>query len=470
MTTRRISSKKATAGGAPKKAARKPATKKPATKKPATKKPATKKPATKKPAAKKPAAKKPATKKPAAKKPAAKKLATKKPAAKKPAAKKPAAKKPAGRKVGVKPAAARAVAKAEASRAALLEQGRAAAAEAARGSVVNHIAFVVDRSGSMQRIRAKVVQVFNAQLAALRKSSDELGQHTFVSFYTFHSTVDAPRFFARPIEDVEPLSAITCTGLTALFDATGQAIVDLSRVGGAELDNVSFLVVVLTDGHENHSRRYKAKLKDMIKGAQESGRWTFAFLVPKGGESVLKRFGIPQGNIQTWQTTAQGLQDLNQDMQRGLQTFYSARKAGQRAVVGVFTTNLKDVTAREVSDALHDSSADFLRVPVSKDGEIRTLVEAALGAGGTYQKGRGYYELSKPELVQENKQLAIIESASGRIYTGDAARSLLGLPVGERCRVKPGDHGGFSIFVQSTSVNRRLVAGTTLLYRKTDAA
>ena len=157
-------------------------------------------------------------------------------------------------------------------------------------------------------------------------------------------------------------------------------------------------------------------------------------------------------------------------MQRGLQTFYSARKAGQRAVVGVFTTNLKDVTAREVSDALHDSSADFLRVPVSKDGEIRTLVEAALGAGGTYQKGRGYYELSKPELVQENKQLAIIESASGRIYTGDAARSLLGLPVGERCRVKPGDHGGFSIFVQSTSVNRRLVAGTTLLYRKTDAA
>jgi Mg-chelatase subunit ChlD len=463
MTTRRISTANSTAGGAGKAraGAQKPkkATKKPAAKTP--KKPATK--ATKKPTKK---ATPGAAKKAAANKPAVKKPAVKKPAAKKPAAKKPAVKKPAARKAAARPVAKRAGAKKEISRAALLEQARAAAEEAARGSVVNHIAFVVDRSGSMQRIRAKVVQVFNAQLAALRKSSDELGQHTFVSFYTFHSTVDAPRFFARPIERVEPLSAISCTGLTALFDATGQAIVDLSQVGGAELDNVSFLVVVLTDGHENHSRRYKAKLKDMIKSAQDTGRWTFGFLVPKGGESVLKRFGIPQGNIQTWQTSAQGLRNLNQDMQRGLQTFYTARQAGQRAVVGVFTTNLKDVPAREVSDALHDASADFLRVPVSRSAEIRGLVEDALGPGGKYQKGHGYYELTKPELVQENKQLAIVENASGRIYAGDAARSLLGLPIGERFRVKPGDHGGYSIFVQSTSVNRRLVAGTTLLYRK----
>ena len=32
--------------------------------------------------------------------------------------------------------------------------------------------------------------------------------------------------------------------------------------------------------------------------------------------------------------------------------------------------------------------------------------------------------------------------------------------------MKPGDHGSFAIFVQSTSVNRKLVAGTSLLYKE----
>jgi hypothetical protein len=459
MTTRRISStKKAPAKGS----TRKPAAKKPAKKKAPAKKPAPKASAKKAPA-KKPAPKASAKKAPA-KKPAPKKAVAKKAVAKKVVAKKGLSRKDATRRA----AEHAAVAALDARR----SQAQQAIEAAQAGSLVNHIAFVVDRSGSMQRIRAKVVQVFNAQLAALVKSSEESGQETFVSFYTFHSNVDAPRFFARPISKVAKLTALSCTGMTALFDAVGQSIVDLGEIDAEKRDNVSFLIVVLTDGHENHSRRYKAKIKDMLQQAQSTGRWTFAFLVPKGGETVLRRFGIPQGNIQTWQTTTQGLRDLGQDMQRGLQTFYTARQKGQRAVVGVFTTNLTGAAKEAVSTALHDASADFLRIAVHKDAAIRELVDKELGSRGSYKKGHAYYELTKPELVQESKELAIMEKeraadgTPGRIYTGDAARTLLGLPLGERCRVKPGDHGGFGIFVQSTSVNRRLVAGTTLLYRK----
>lgn len=475
MTTRRISStKQAPAKGTRKKApAKKPAKKKPvkkaAAKKPTRKKVAkkatAKKTAPKKGAAKKVTAKKSSAKKAAPKKASAKKAAPKKASAKKAAPKRIVAKKAAVRKASVKRGEDPSVGKGERRR-----QAQPAIEAAKAGSLVNHIAFVVDRSGSMRRIRAKVVQVFNSQLAALVKSSEESGQQTFVSFYTFQSNVDAPRFFARPLGKVDKLTALSCTGLTALFDAVGQSIVDLGEIDDEKLDNVSFLVVVLTDGHENHSRRYKTKIKDMLQQAQSTGRWTFAFMVPKGGESVLKRFGIPQGNIQTWQTTTQGLRDLGQNMQRGLQTFYTARQKGQRAVVGVFTTNLSGAAKEAVSTTLSDASDGFLRISVRAASAIRELVESELKTAGSYQKGHAYYELTKPELVQENKEIAIVEQgkdgAPGKIYVGDAARTLLGLPVGERFRVKPGDHGGFSIFVQSTSVNRRLVAGTTLLYRK----
>lgn len=439
----------------------KTSSKKAPAKKVATKKPAAKKPATKKAAVKKPAAKKPAVKKPAAKKPAAKK-----PAVKKPVAKKAAPKKTAPKKVVAKKAAAPKKSPLGTADASLAKKAEAAGKAAEGGATVNHVAFVIDRSGSMSSIRAKVVTVFNAQLEAVKKNSETLGQETFVSCYTFHSTVDKPRFFAQPIKSVPKLTSLSTTGSTALFDATGQAIIDLEAVPGAKRDNVSFLIIVLTDGHENSSRRFKSKIKDMISRTQGTGRWTFAFLVPKGGESVLKRFGIPSGNIQAWQTSSKGLKDLQQDMQRGLDTYYNARQSGQRAVVGVFTTNMKDVSVDKVKAELKDASGDYVRISVKSDGAIRPLVEAELGGGHKYQKGHGYYELTKPELLQEYKEIAIVENKSGAIYGGDAARTLLGLPLGERCKVKPGDHGEFSIFVQSTSVNRKLLKGTSLLYKK----
>ena len=409
---------------------------------------------------KKAAAKKPAAKKPAAKKPAAKKTAAKKPAAKKAA--KPAVKKPAVKKPAVKATAP----KAEGGRGKkdLAALAKAAGEVAASGSLVNHVVFVIDRSGSMSGIRQKVVSVFNSQLAEIKKNAESTGQATFVTLYTFHSNVDTPRFFAKPIAAVDKLGSISCTGATALLDATGQAIVDLGNVPGAKMDNVSFIVLVLTDGYENHSRKYKTKIQSMIKAAQDTGRWTFAFLTPKGGEAALLRFGIPAGNIQAWSTAGKGVQTMGQDLQRGLQTFYEARQNGQRAVVGVFTTNLAQVSVEAVSASMTDSTDQFVRIPVATASAIRPLVEAELKS--KYQAGNGYYELTKPELVQEYKEIAIVDKTSGKIYAGDAARTHLGLPVSSRIKVKPGDHGGFAIFVQSTSVNRKLVPGTTLLYKK----
>ena len=190
--------------------------------------------------------------------------------------------------------------------------------------------FVVDRSGSMSSIRRKVVSVFNSQLAALKKvrpvpvrrPSSASTPSTPSSMRRAFCSADRQGAKARRHLDYWGDGAARCDGPGA-----GRS----SGSAGGALDNVSFILLVLTDGYENHSRKYKSKIGTMIKAAQASGRWTLAFLTPKGGEATLLRYGIPAGNIQAWSTSGSGVQTMGQDLQRGLQTFYEARQKGERA-------------------------------------------------------------------------------------------------------------------------------------------
>ena len=50
------------------------------------------------------------------------------------------------------------------------------------------------------------------------------------------------------------------------------------------------------------------------------------------------------------------------------------------------------------------------------------------------------------------------------MFSGDAARSLIGLGVGETAKLRPVALDKFRVFVQSTSYNRKLVGGTGFLY------
>ncbi len=74
-------------------------------------------------------------------------------------------------------------------------------------------------------------------------------------------------------------------------------------------------------------------------------------------------------------------------------------------------------------------------------------------------KDSAFYELSKPEKVQGHKDIAIRDKTTG-------ARDLLGLPKYGDIRLAPLDHGNYNLFVQSTSVNRKLMNGTNLMIWK----
>jgi hypothetical protein len=188
----------------------------------------------------------------------------------------------------------------------------------------------------MGPIRDKVVSIFNDQLAALREFTKQSEQAIFVSLYTFESAVDEARVFAAPASTARRLRVWPCRGMTALFDATGLALRDLRTVPAAGSKDTAFLVVVLTDGHENASKLYKTKLPGMLATAQNTQRFTFAFLVPQGGVAACQRLGIPDGNIQTWTPTTKGTEVMGRALGAAVKRFVRAREKGATSSTQVF--------------------------------------------------------------------------------------------------------------------------------------
>lgn len=104
---------------------------------------------------------------------------------------------------------------------------------------------------------------------------------------------------------------------------------------------------------------------------------------------------------------------------------------------------------------------------VTEDTAIKAFAE---GIGATFKKGRGFYEFTKTVTVQESKEVILEHKESGDLFTGAQARNLIGLPFGSRGRVNPRDAKlkDYTVFIQSTSVNRKLLKGTRFLYEVDD--
>ena len=81
-----------------------------------------------------------------------------------------------------------------------------------------------------------------------------------------------------------------------------------------------------------------------------------------------------------------------------------------------------------------------------------------------YVTGSVFYELLKKEEVNAKKEIVIVNKTDGKKYSGQNARDLLGLPY-QAINVAPGDFGEWRIFVQSTSVNRKIPQGTNVLIK-----
>lgn len=323
---------------------------------------------------------------------------------------------------------------------------------------INHIVLVLDASASMHHHKDELIKVADNQIAYLAQRSKDLDQETRVTVYSFS---DRDKIECL-IYDKDVLRMPSISGLyeiynmTALIDATIVSLEDLAMTS-EKYGEHAFLIYVLTDGEENDSIHQKTALSNRIDKLPDN--WTLAVFVPdQGGVFEAKKFGFPKDNIALWDaTTKRGLNEVGEKIRQTTEQFMQNRKLGIRGSKNLFT--LKDLNLKKVAqnlNNLHPGQYRLLSVDIT--GRIDQFVESKLRRA--YQLGEAYYQLMKPETIQLQKKVAILTKSG--VYIGQEARDLLGLPD-YHVKVRPEDHVDYMIFVQSTSVNRKLLAGTKLL-------
>ena len=334
----------------------------------------------------------------------------------------------------------------------------------------NYIGISRDHSASMGSIARYAARDYNDNIAVLREESEKQQIDTIVSVVKCgvgnRGTVERESTFSST-HVLKPLNEdyYDATGnSTPLWDSIGELITILKAAPDAANDDVSFMVMVITDGEENSSRRWTARsLMAEIGQLQATGRWSFTFRVPRGAARHLTAAGIPAGNIMEWEQSQRGFEQATTATREAVTKFYDDRKLGKKATTSFYTTDLSGVSARTLSAKLTDVSDQVQFWNVVSDSQIRPFVEGKLGA--SMVRGGAFYQLTKKEdEVQDYKMICIRDKKSGAVYTGVEARNILGLPHSGTVKVAPGVHGAYDIFIQSTSVNRRLVAGTQVMY------
>jgi len=151
-------------------------------------------------------------------------------------------------------------------------------------SVIVDIVAVIDRSGSMHPLVSETIGALNDFIDTQKKLP---GKAKF-TLVLFDNKVETP-YDRVDIQDVETITKETyfTRGLTALYDAIGTAIKDVSKRNRSG----KVIVLIQTDGAENASQEFtKDAIKTMVDEKTDKG-WEFHF-VGTGIEAMGETIGI----------------------------------------------------------------------------------------------------------------------------------------------------------------------------------
>lgn len=333
---------------------------------------------------------------------------------------------------------------------------------------ITYIAIVTDHSSSMYGLTTAARKDFNSILSSIKQhQNDVLENHIthiacgdrrgYNGVYVMHRNVAADRF-------MEMTNYTATYGSTPLLDSINAAIVELN-LAQANNPDAAFLVQVVTDGGENSSRISQQHVVQKINQLLATDRWTFTFRVPRGHKQYFTRMGISPDNVLEWDTTVKGMEQSNVTTVAATQSYFTERARGVTNTTR-FYADLSGVSGQTVDKNCVDISADVSIWPVSPSEhgmQIRDFVERRTKK--PFIKGTAFYQLNKTEKnVQNYKKIVIRNKTTKAVYGGDSARALLKLPFDRNVTLVPGNHGDFDIFIQSTSVNRKIHRNTEVLY------
>lgn len=332
---------------------------------------------------------------------------------------------------------------------------------------INNVKFLVDASGSMSPLSRKVKELVVEQLNHFKKMAVLNDQKTTIEIVYFSTGCQQVTNF---VSDASDLTKQTITNIaeqyvadggTPLWKVLNQALLDTSAKTSSK-DDIANIVMIITDGEDTEGGGLD--IVNQIKLQKDN--LTIAAFVPNiRGRQALEAKGVPSKNIDVWRTTNAGLEEVQTKNLAATTSFYTARSKGVRSVSNFYEIDTSKIEAKKTVQKNLDEikPIDYMLLPVHKDSVIKDFVESWTLA--PYVVGSSYYLLTKPEKIQAYKGIILQDKQSGKLYGGSNARKLLNLPDHE-VKVNPANATKYNIFVNSSSTNRKLIAGTQLVVMK----
>jgi hypothetical protein len=164
---------------------------------------------------------------------------------------------------------------------------------------LTHIAFLLDRSGSMHSIKDDTEGGFNAFIAEQRQQGGEC-RVTLAQFDNEYEEV----YRDLPLAEVPPLRLVP-RGSTALLDSIGRLVTSTGERLAAvpEEDRPGIVIVgIMTDGHENASREWThPAVKALIEQQTKTYGWQFLYLgADQDAIEVGSSIGVAAANSMTY--------------------------------------------------------------------------------------------------------------------------------------------------------------------------
>jgi len=306
-----------------------------------------------------------------------------------------------------------------------------------------------------------VIKATDKLVEFLARRSQEVDQETRITVYLFDTGSDCVIYDKDVLRMPSLKTLYTSDGTsTNLIGATSKSLDEAKDISERYGDH-AFLFYVLTDGLHNSGGLLPRDLLMRIQAAPDN--YTLATLVPdRQSMEAAVSYGFPRENIQIWDT-AGSFEEVGKEITKSTETYFQARAAGIRGTKNLFTMDLGNLSKTAVKRNLVPlRPEEYSLYTVKRTSPISEFVSFYEGA---YIKGKSFYELVKPETIQPQKAVAIQDRTTGEIYVGSQARSMLGLPDYE-IKVNPDTHPKFKVFIQSTSVNRKLLKGNQVLVMK----
>lgn len=141
---------------------------------------------------------------------------------------------------------------------------------------------IVDRSGSMSDCTEAAINGYNEQICRIKDLQNEFPEQDIrVGLTLFNEHINLIHA-GNHISEIPMMNRLNYvpSGGTALLDAIGETVVKISEKNDSS-DSLpsTYVVVVLTDGYENSSKKFTLEeIRSMVKARESTGKWTFSFI------------------------------------------------------------------------------------------------------------------------------------------------------------------------------------------------